>query len=222
MEFEGNDTFAEVARTARALGNGSRLRMVQLLAQGERSVQDLARAAALNVTTASAHLQALREVGLVASRKDGTRVIYRLAGSDVAALVAGLVRVAAEHHAVVGRALAHGNLDGDVEPMSRRALLDAVASGRVLVIDVRPADEYAAGHLPGAMSIPLDELRRRLDEVPANREVVAYCRGRVCELSHEATEILRSRGIAARATEDGILEWRADGITLEPAAVGRP
>jgi len=215
MEYEPDEVFDEVARTARVLGNGSRLRMLQLLAQGERSVLDLAGAAVLNVTTASAHLQALRAVGLVASRRNGNQVIYRLAGPDVAAVVTALVKVAEAHHAVVGQALARD--EEGVEPMSREALLDAVASGRVLVIDVRPADEYATGHLPGAISLPLDELRRRLDEVPADQEVVAYCRGRLCEMSHEAVALLRSRGIDARATEDGVLEWRADGVDLVPA-----
>lgn len=123
---------------------------------------------------------------------------------------------------MVGQALARDDRDHGVKSMSREDLLDAVASGRVLVIDVRPADEYAAGHLPGAVSLPLDELRRRLDDVPADQEVVAYCRGRVCELSHEAVELLRSRGIEARATADGILGWRADGIELVPVVAGHP
>lgn len=195
------------------------MRMLQLLAQGERSVQELADAATLNVTTASAHLQTLRELGLVASRRDRNQVIYRLGGDDVAALVAALVGVAEAHHAVVGQSLAR---DERVEPMSREGLLEAVAAGRVLVIDVRPAEEYAAGHLPGAVSLPIDELRRRLDEVPTDQEVVAYCRGRVCELSHDAVDLLRSRGIEARATEDGILEWRADGVDLVSTAPDHP
>ncbi len=222
MEYGSSEVFAEVARTARVLGNGSRLRLLQLLAQGERPVQELAGAAGLNVTTASAHLQALREVGLVASRRAGTRVIYRIGGADVAALVAALVAVAEAHHAVVGQALARDDGDDGLEPMSRDDLLEAVASGRVLVIDVRPADEYATGHLPGAVSMPLDDLRRRLDELPADQEVVAYCRGRVCELSHEAADLLRSRGIEARPTEDGILEWRGDGVALVSSAAARP
>lgn len=215
MEYRADDVFEEVARTARVLGNGSRLRILQLLAQGERSVLDLAGAADLNVTTASAHLQALRGVGLVASRRNGNQVIYRLAGPDVAAVVTALVGVAEVHHRLVGGEMARD--EEGVESMSREALLAAVASGRVLVIDVRPADEYASGHLAGAVSLPLDELRRRLDEVPADQEVVAYCRGRVCEMSHEAVKLLRSRGIDARATEDGVLEWRADGLELVPA-----
>lgn len=220
MEYGSTEVFGEVARTARALGNGSRLRILQLLAQGERPVQQLAGATALNVTTASAHLQALREVGLVASRRDGNRVIYRLSGPDVAALVTALVRVAEARQAVVGQALARAPRD-DAEPMTRHDLLDAVASGRAFVIDVRPADEYATGHLPGAVSMPLDELRRRLDEVPADQEVVAYCRGRVCELSHEAVDLLRARGIEARPTEDGVLEWRADGVELVASTADR-
>lgn len=215
MEYEADDVFEEVARTARVLGNGSRLRILQLLAQSEWSVLDLAGAADLNVTTASAHLQALRGVGLVASRRNGNQVIYRLAGPDVAAVVTALVGVAEMHNRLVGREMTRD--EEGVELMSREALLAAVASGRVLVIDVRPADEYASGHLPGAVSLPLDELRRRLDEFPPDQEVVAYCRGRVCEMSHEAVKLLRSRGIDARATEDGVLEWRADGLELVPA-----
>lgn len=217
MEYEDDGTkpLDQVARTARALGNGSRLRLLVLLAQGERSVQDLAATAGLNVTTTSAHLQGLREVGLVASRRRGTHVIYRLAGDDVAALLVDLVDVSTRRHPAASAALAADVPDDVTELMNRSELVAAVESGRVTVVDVRPAAEYAHGHLPGAVSLPLDVLLERLDELPRDQEVVAYCRGRVCELSHTAAALLRDRGFRATATTDGVLEWRADGVRLE-------
>ncbi|QYG95551.1 metalloregulator ArsR/SmtB family transcription factor [Iamia sp. SCSIO 61187] len=192
--------------------------MLQLLAQGERGVQDLAGIAGLNLTTASAHLQTLRAAGLVASQRDGTRVIYRLAGDDVASLLTTLCRVAEAHRPEVRAEVAAALPSDDLVSMSRSELLEASAAGRVVVLDVRPDDEFAARHLPGALSIPLAELLGRLDEVPADVEIVAYCRGRHCLLSHDAARLLRDRGFAARASEDGVAEWVADGVALEPGA----
>jgi rhodanese-related sulfurtransferase/DNA-binding transcriptional ArsR family regulator len=209
-----SDVFEVIAQTGKALGSGSRLEMLQLLAQGERGVQDLAGVAGLNLTTASAHLQALRSAGLVVSRREGTSVIYRLAGDDVASLLATLCRVAEAHRPDVRAELAATLPPDDVVLMSRAELLESSAAGRIVVLDVRPEDEFAAGHLPGAVSIPLAELGARLDEIPPDVEVVAYCRGRHCVLSHDAVRMLRDVGVAARLSEDGIAEWVADGIDL--------
>ncbi len=206
--------YEAAARVSRALGNESRLRLLQLLAQAERPVQELARTAGLNVTTASAHLQGLREVGLVTSRRAGPQVIYRLAGDDVAALLVRLAEVTGHRHPVARAQRAGAPPPPEVALMSRDDLLDAVSDGRVVVVDVRPAAEFASGHLPGAVSVPLDVLVDRLDELPLDQEVVAYCRGRVCELSHDAAALLRDRGYRAVAAADGVLEWRADGVPL--------
>jgi DNA-binding transcriptional ArsR family regulator/rhodanese-related sulfurtransferase len=208
------DVYEGVARVAQALASGTRLKMLELLAQRERPVQDVSDAAGLNVTTASAHLQVLREAGLVASRRDGRQIFYRLAGDDVAALMVELADVAERRRPSVRADLAEAlPLDG-IRLMSRSELVAASKRGDVVVLDVRPADEYAAGHLKGAVSIPLAELADRLDEIPADAEVVAYCRGRYCVLSHEAVRLLESNGVSARLAEDGIAEWLATGVKL--------
>ena len=209
-----DELLESIARTGKALGSGSRLKLVQLLAQGERGVQDLAAVAGLNLTTASAHLQALRTAGLVVSRREGTSVIYRLAGGDVAALLTILCRVAEAHRPEVRAGLEASLPADDVVLMSRRELLQAAEAGRVVVLDVRPDEEFAAGHLPGAVSIPLAGLADRLGEIPHDVEVVAYCRGRHCVLSHDAVRLLRAEGFAAVVAEDGIAEWVADGLPM--------
>lgn len=209
-----SDLYEAVARTGKALAHGKRLEIIELLAQGERPVQELARAVDLKLTTASAHLQVLRQAGLVAVRGEGTRVFYRLAGDDVAALASLLFRVADTHRAEVEsirRAYLGG---GEVRAVGREQLLADAASGRVLVLDVRPQEEFAAGHLEGAVSIPLEELSRRMDEIPAGTEVVAYCRGRHCVLSYKAVRLLREHGRNASPADEGVLEWRSDGLAL--------
>jgi len=172
------DLYDAVARVGQALSSGTRLKMLELLAQRERPVVELATVAGLNVTTASAHLQGLRQAGLVVSRREGRRVLYRLAGPDVAALVASLCAVAEAHRPDVRAELTSALPTDDIRLMGRDELLAASGAGRVIVIDVRPSDEYVAGHLPGSVSIPLDELASRLSEIPVDVEVVAYCRGR--------------------------------------------
>jgi rhodanese-related sulfurtransferase len=213
------ELFDAIAITGKALSSGKRLELLDLLAQGERSVDALARTAGLGLTTASAHLQALRQAGLVATRRDGTRIFYRLAGQDVAALYALLQQVARDHQAAAGQARTAYLGPDDTDQLTRQELLDRVRAGTATVIDVRPAEEYAAGHIPGAVSLPLDELQARLAELPDGAEIVAYCRGANCVLAHDAVRLLAARGRAARRLADGMLAWRLDGL---PVAVGKP
>lgn len=205
--------FDQFARIGKALGSGSRLELLDLLAQGERTVESLAAAAGLGLSTASAHLQTLKRAHLVDTRREGTKIYYRLAGDDVAALYA------------VVRALAHRRIP-DVEParreflgdgteaVDRDELLARARAGTVTVLDVRPDVEFRAGHIPGAVNIPLAELADRLGELPADQEVVAYCRGAYCVLSHDATRLLNKRGFHARVLSDGMLEWRLAGLAV--------
>ena len=202
-----NALFDQFARVGKALASGKRLELLDLLAQGERTVDALAKSAELGLTTASAHLQSLKQANLVATRRDGTKIYYRLAGDDVAQLFA-LLRTVAEDHLPDVQTARDTYLGTDTEEVGRDELLDRVRSGRATVIDVRPAEEYAAGHIPGAVSIPLDELTDRLAELPADQEIVAYCRGAYCVLSHDAVRLLTERGLTARRLTDGMLEWR--------------
>ncbi|WP_246195383.1 ArsR/SmtB family transcription factor [Halopolyspora algeriensis] len=211
------DLYDTIAGTGKALAHGKRLEMLELLAQGERSVQELARTVGLKLTTASAHLQVLNEAGLVATRRQGTSVMYRLAGEDVAGLLSVLCRVADTHRADVA-AVRRTYLDNEgIRLVGREELMQAATEGRALVLDVRPAEEYAAGHVPGAVSVPLEELADRLAEIPADTEVVAYCRGRYCVLSYDAVRLLQASGRDAALLEDGILEWRRDGLLVTAA-----
>jgi len=198
------DLFAQVGK---AMGSGKRLELLDLLAQGERTVEALARAADLGLTTASAHLQTLKRANLVATRRDGTKIYYRLAGPDVAALYALVRTVASEHLAEVATARA-AYLGPDTDHVDREELLRRVGSGQATVIDVRPAEEFAAGHIPGALSIPVEELADRLAELPLDQEIVAYCRGAYCVLAHDAVRLLTAYGRPARRLVDGMLEWR--------------
>ncbi|NUP15299.1 MAG: metalloregulator ArsR/SmtB family transcription factor [Streptomyces sp.] len=209
------------ARTGKALSSGKRLELLDLLAQGERTVDALAKAAGLNLTTASAHLQTLRQAGLVATRRDGVRIHYRLAGDDVAALYALLRQVAQTHQPAVEPArTAYLGTDGtdDATAVDREELLSRAAAGEIVVLDVRPAEEYAAGHIPGALSIPVDQLADRIAELPHDTEVVAYCRGAYCVLAHDAVRLLRNRGRRAVRLTDGMLEWRLAELPVETAA----
>ena len=202
-----NALFDQFARVGKALASGKRLELLDLLAQGERTVDALAKSAELGLTTASAHLQTLKQANLVATRRDGTKIYYRLAGDDVAQLFA-LLRTVAEDHLPDVQTARDTYLGTDTEEVGREELLDRVRSGRATVIDVRPAEEYAAGHIPGAVSIPLDELTDRLAELPADQEIVAYCRGAYCVLSHDAVRLLTAHGRTALRLTDGMLEWR--------------
>lgn len=205
--------FEQLARVGKALGSGKRLELLDLLAQGERTVESLARAAELGLTTASAHLQTLKQANLVTTRRDGTKIYYRLAGDDVAALYAFVQAVAGEHLADVAAARA-AYLGPETEEVTREELLRRVRSGAATVIDVRPREEYAAGHIPGAVSIPLDELAGRLAELPVDQEIVAYCRGAYCVFAHDAVRLLTAQGRPARRLTDGMLEWRLADLPI--------
>ena len=196
------------AASGKALASGKRLELLDLLAQGERTVDALTKAAGLNLTTASAHLQTLQQAGFVATRREGVRIHYRLAGDDVAQLFALLRKVAERHQAAVPAARdAYLREDGAAE-VGREELLARVAAGDVVVLDVRPVEEYLAGHIPGAVSIPVDELADRISELPEESEVVVYCRGEYCVLAYDAVRLLTDRGRRAIRLNDGMLEWR--------------
>lgn len=211
--------YAELGRIAKAIDSPRRLELIDLLAQGERSVEDLAAEAALSIANTSRHLQILRGARLVESRKEGLRVYYRLAEPevfDVSRAVRGLAqRRLADLDRLVEAYL--GSRD-DLEAIPREELLRRVREGRAVVVDVRPAEEYSAGHIPGALSIPVGELEKRLSELPARREVIAYCRGPYCVMAYDAVARLRSRGRRARRLVDGLPEWRAAGLPVEASA----
>jgi DNA-binding transcriptional ArsR family regulator len=210
--------FAEFAAVGKALGNPKRLELLDLLGQGPRSVESLAEAADLGMSTCSSHLQTLREAGLVGSRRDGKRIYYSLAGTDVAGLWDHLRRVAQSHrpHTELARRAYLG--PEDTAAVDTDELLRRLASGDVVILDVRPGTEFAAGHLPGAIHIPLEELAGRIGELPRNHEIVAYCRGRYCVLAHDAVRLLNAEGLDASRAADGVLEWRLAGVRIETGA----
>ena len=210
--------YGEFALVARALGSPHRLEMIEHLAQGERGVEALAHRVGLTVANASQHLQQLRRAGLVASRREGKFVLYQLADDTVLELTAALSDVAERNLAEVDRIRRAYFAERDgMEPVSREELLGRMREGLVTVLDVRPADEFATGHLPGAVNIPLGELEERLAELDPKQEVVAYCRGPWCVLSFEAVAALRARGFSVRRLEDGLPEWKASGLPVEHA-----
>jgi rhodanese-related sulfurtransferase/DNA-binding transcriptional ArsR family regulator len=200
---------------------GLRLELVELLAQGERTVEALARAAGMGVSTVSAHLQVLKLANLVRTRREGTKVFYRLAGDDVARLYAAMLSVARERSADVSQAL-EAYLDlpgsGEVGLVTRTELEQMLAAGEVTLLDVRPSEEYLAGHIPGARSAPLDSLGAEVDTLRETPAVVAYCRGSFCVMAHDAVRILGGAGVEARRLEDGMLEWRTAGLPIAAGA----
>lgn len=220
--------FDQLAVVGKAFGSAKRLELIDLLSQGERTVESLAREAGLGVSTASAHLQVLKLSNLVTTRRDGTRIHYRLAGEDVAALYASMRTVARSHSADVDRALASylgvgslGDTDADVTEISRQELLEHLDTGDLVLLDVRPAEEYAAGHIPGARSVPFGQLAEDLDAIGGleqQADIVAYCRGAYCVLAHDAVRLLQAKGRRARRLEDGLLEWRTQGHPVEITA----
>ena len=209
------DGFANVAK---ALGNGRRAEIVDVLAQGERHVEDIATEIGQPVANTSFHLRALATAGLVATRRDGTRIYYRLASDRVGELWAALREVAVAHHANLD-ALAQAYLGDrfELDQIHRDELLRRLDAGDVIVVDVRPELEYGAGHITGAVSIPIDRLARRLRGLPPDVDVIAYCRGPFCVFADDAVRLLRRRGRAARRLEDGYPEWQRAGL---PVALG--
>jgi rhodanese-related sulfurtransferase/DNA-binding transcriptional ArsR family regulator len=208
--------YQQLARVAQALASDARLHLLEYLAQTERSVDELATMTGLSVANCSKHLQALRQAGLVLARKEGLRVYYTLAGDDVLLLLNSLRQVAEHRVAEVDRLLrtwlAHRD---EMEPVPATVLLERAKKGLVTVLDVRPAEEYAAGHLPGAINVPIGKLESYLSRLPRRKEVVAYCRGPYCLMSFDAVEKLRKRGWKARRLQDGFPEWRAAGLPVE-------
>ncbi|MER7991281.1 metalloregulator ArsR/SmtB family transcription factor [Streptomyces noursei] len=203
------------AASGKALASGKRLELLDLLAQGERPVDALAKAAGLNLTTASAHLQTLKQAGFVATRREGVRIHYRLAGDDVAQLFALLRKVAEAHQAAVSPARDAHLGEGAAAELSREELRARIATGDVVVLDVRPAEEYRAGHIPGARSLPVEELTARIDELPEDTEIVVYCRGEYCVLAHDAVRLLTDLGRRAVRLSDGMLEWRLSELPVD-------
>ena len=208
--------FRQFARVAKALANGNRLELLEFLAQGERSVDALAKVSGLTVANTSQHLRQLRQTGLVTTRKDGVNVFYRLSDEDVVMLFGILRQVAERHLAEVNRLVtSYLTVKDELEPVPADELLTRARDGLVTVLDVRPPEEYSAGHLPGAINIPLSELEQRLRDLDRNKEIVAYCRGPHCMLAFDAVARLRQRGLAARRLRDGFPEWRQAGFPVE-------
>lgn len=208
--------YGEVARIGAALASPKRLELLDLLGQAEHDVEAVARALGIDIRLASAHLKALREARLVRTTRRGRKVVYRLAGDDIAGLLVALRSVAESHLAELRAAVVALDDDGGtLTPLDRAELLREVREGRVLLLDVRPAAEYETAHLPQARSIPIAELEARLAELPRNRRIVAYCRGPYCRYAHEAVRLLRGRGYRATRSRDGVREWQAAGLPLE-------
>jgi len=213
-----NAVYEQLARIGKAVASPRRLELLDLLAQGPRTVEALAREADLGMANTSQHLRALREAELVTAGKSGLFVTYRLASGEVADFFRAIRQLAESRLAEIER-LTRDFLEARdaFEPVDRRALLDRVRRGEVTVLDVRPSEEYAAGHIPGALSVPLAELEQRLAELPRDRDVVAYCRGPYCVLAVEAVRLLRARGFRAVRLEDGVPDWRARGFDVAAA-----
>jgi rhodanese-related sulfurtransferase/DNA-binding transcriptional ArsR family regulator len=210
------DLFTQLARIGTALSSGVRLEFLELLSQGERSVDDLSTLTGTAVANTSQHLQKLRQAGLIVGRKQGQFVFYRIAGDRVMALLAALARVGEAHDAEIERIVRlYFFSKDDFEPVPAVELLDRARRGLVTVLDVRPPEEFAAGHVPGAVNIPVQELEKRFRELPKRKEIIAYCRGPFCLMSYEAVQLLRKRGMKARRLQDGMPEWRIAGLPVE-------
>jgi ArsR family transcriptional regulator len=213
--------FAHFAAVAKTIGNAHRIDLLQQLAQGEQSVETLARKTGLAVANTSQHLQHLRRAGLVAARRDGTFIYYRLADDAVLDVLAALRRVAERNLAEVEQVV-RGYFDNRdaMEPVTRKELARRLKSGDVTVLDVRPEDEFALAHVPGAINVPLKELEARVAEIDPTKDIIAYCRGAYCVYSYEAVAKLRAKGFKIRRLEDGLPEWKAAGLPVESASKG--
>jgi rhodanese-related sulfurtransferase len=213
--------YEQVARIGKATSSPKRLELLEILAQGEKTVDVLAAEANIDIKLASAHLKVLKEARLVEARREGRFIVYRLSGNDVSHLWVNLRTVAEEHLVELKMAMdqifsAPEKLDAE----TRHGLLDKARRGDVVVLDVRPSDEYANGHLPYARSMPLEEIKKRLAELPADKEIVAYCRGPFCMLSAEAVQLLREHGFRAHKIADGLPEWLAAGLPVDVGEEG--
>jgi rhodanese-related sulfurtransferase/biotin operon repressor len=210
------EVFASLARVGTALSSPTRIEFLELLAQAERSVEQLATLTGTTVANTSQHLQKLRQAGLIVGRKDGLYVFYRLAGDEVVEMLSAMSRVGEAYVAEVERIvrLYFASKD-ELEPVPAKELLERARRGLVTVLDVRPPEEFAAGHVPGAINIPVHELEKRLKDLPKRKEVIAYCRGPYCLMSYDAVLMLRKKGLKARRLEAGMPEWRAAGMPVE-------
>ena len=217
---ERDGIYEQLARIGKVVVHPKRIELLELLCQAERSVEALAAATGLKLTTASAHLQVMRHARVVSTRREGTRVYYRAAGDEVCRFVGALGDLARARLAEVDRILREiGSPSGYAERVTRGELLARVRAGDVVVLDVRPGEEYEASHIPGAVSLPLEHLEARLSELDPDVDVVAYCRGPLCLLAPQAVAALRAAGRRARCLEDGMPEWRQAGL---PVAAGAP
>ena len=211
--------YAQVARMGAALSSPKRLELLELLAQGEKSVEALAQGADIDVKLASAHLRVLRDAQLVEARRDGKNRIHRLSGPDVSDLWVSLRELAESHLAELQLAMARLVAEPErLTPETAQSLLDKVRSGDVVLLDVRPAAEFRVAHIPGARSVPLEELQARIRELPRDKDIVAYCRGPFCLMSESAVALLKNHGLRARKSAEGVPEWRAAGMPVDCVA----
>ena len=208
--------FEQFARIGKALASPKRLEIVDLLAQGERTVEEIARETAMSVASASQHLQALKAARMVAARRQGLYAHYRLADQDVFLTWQAVRALAESRLSEVDRVVEAYLVDRDaLEAVDATELMERLSNGKVTVLDVRPEEEYRAGHIPGALSVPVDTLEAALQTLPRDREIVAYCRGPYCVFSDEAAAVLRSHGYQARRLRQGLPDWRAAGMPVE-------
>lgn len=212
--------FVQLALVGKALGNGNRLELLEFLAQGPRNVDGLAAACGMSVANTSQHLQRLSRAGLVSGEKEGQQVVYRLTDPSVVDLLAALRGVAEANLAELERLTErHLKPMDSLEAVPAKELLRLLKRGEVTVIDVRPAEEYAAGHVPGAANIPLADLKKHLGSLRPDENVIAYCRGPYCALAYEAVAALREKGITAKRLEDGFPEWKNAGLPVETGGI---
>jgi rhodanese-related sulfurtransferase len=210
------EIFASLARIGTALSSPTRIDFLELLAQAERTVEQLSSLSGATVANTSQHLQKLRQAGLIVGRKEGLYVYYRLAGDEVVGLLSALAQTGAAYVADVERIVRlYFSQKDDLEAVPAKEVLERARKGLVTVLDVRPPEEYVAGHLPGAVNIPIHELQKRLSELPKRREIIAYCRGPYCLMSYDAVALLRKKGVKARRLEAGLPQWRLAGFPIE-------
>lgn len=207
--------YEQFARVGKTLSSGSRIELLEYLAQGEKSVEALAEVAGLSVANTSQHLQLMRHAGFVTARKKGQKVYYSLSGDMIIDLMATVRKVAEKKVAEAEQIInSYFRQKDTMEPVPAKELLKRVKQGLVTILDVRPADEYQAGHIPEAINVPLKELEKKIKHLDSGREIVAYCRGPYCVLAYEAVELLRKKGFKARRLEDGFPEWKTAGLPV--------